>query len=74
MARQVLVKDVYQSEHWINEDQLAYAPWKGCEVLDHRDIPDYEEEPSPPAAAPAPETPTPRTTSKAARPASDDKE
>lgn len=76
MATLVLVRDRYQAEHWISEEQLAFEPWRGCEVLDRKDVPDYVEqpaEPTPPQPAPEP-TPTRQTTKAAPRPASEDKE
>lgn len=77
MATRVLVRDRYQAEHWIDEEQLAFEPWRGCEVLDRQDVPDYVEQPAEPTPAPqpAPEpTPTRQTTKAAPRPASEDKE
>jgi hypothetical protein len=68
MAR-VKVRDQYQAEHWIDEAQLAFEPWRSYEVLEREGDQPAVETPEPEDAG------TPKTTRKAAsRPASDVKE
>lgn len=63
----VKVRDQYQAEHWIDEAQLAYEPWRSYEVL--------EREGDEPEAAEPEDTGTTKSTRKAApRPASEVKE
>lgn len=38
MAR-IKIRDQYQAEHWIDEGQLAYEPWRSYEVLGRDDEP-----------------------------------
>ena len=68
MAR-VKVRDQYQAEHWVDEAQLAYEPWRSCELLEREDDEPIE------VVEPPEETGTPKTSKKAAsRPASEAKE
>lgn len=67
MAR-IKVRDQYAAEHWIDEGQLAYEPWRSYEVLARED-----DEPTE-AAVPPEETGTPKTRKAASRPASEVKE
>ena len=46
MAR-VKVRDQYQAEHWIDEAQLAFEPWRSYEVLEREgDQPAVEVDPT----------------------------
>ena len=47
MAR-VKVRDQYQAEHWIDEAQLAYEPWRSYEVLEREGGEEPTPKPSPP--------------------------
>lgn len=61
MAR-VRVRDQYAAEHWIDEGQLVFEPWRSYEVLGREDDQPAEIKPA--------ETGTPKPSSKAAsRPA-----
>lgn len=63
------VRDQYGAEHDINESQLAYEPWRSCEVVaPEADLPEPPEAPQP-----APDT-KPISKKAAFRPASEDKE
>lgn len=66
----VLIRDQYEAEHWVDEGQLAYAPWRGCEVIE-REQPAVEavvveQVPAPePPADDKPAKPQPRKTAAA---------
>ena len=62
----VLIRDQYEAEHWVDEGQLAYAPWRDCEVIGHEsavETPAVEQAPVPePAADDKPTKPQARKT------------
>lgn len=39
-----LVRDQYTGEHWVDEEALAFAPWRDCEVIRVEPHPPTEEE------------------------------
>lgn len=66
------VRDQYGAVHDINESQLAYEPWRSCEVVAEVDQPEPVDAPKPQQA---PSQPDIKPIKKAApRPASEDKE
>jgi hypothetical protein len=70
----VRVRDQYGAEHDVSESQLAYEPWRSCEVITPED-----DQPEPGEAPKAPQPPSqpdtkPISKKAAFRPASEDKE
>jgi hypothetical protein len=69
------VRDQYGAEHDVSESQLAYEPWRSCEVVaPEDDQPEPGEAPNPPQPAPSPPDIKPISKKAAFRPASEDKE
>lgn len=63
----VRIRDQYSIEHWVDEGQLVYEPWRSCEVLGR--------EGDEPAESTPVDSGDPKPSKKAApRPASDVKE